>query len=95
MSQFYDDRCVIFAPSNENKRRIKMNFKDTAKNVGMSLLLLNAVYVLFCLVTGEDYDFEILHCVITPILCGLGISYGEYLRTKRFMADKNSAEQEV
>ena len=72
-----------------------MNFKDTAKNVGMSLLFLNAVYVLFCLVTGEDYDFEILHCVITPILCGLGISYGEYLRTKRFMADKNSAEQEV
>lgn len=71
-----------------------MNFKDTAKNVGMSLLLLNAVYVLFCLVTGEDYDFEILHCVITPILCGLGISYGEYLRTKRFMEDKNSVEQE-
>ena len=69
-----------------------MEAKKIVVNVVTSLMLLNAVLIIAGMVSGRPYEFDILKSVVTPILCGFAVSYGERLRIRRQQKYKNLSE---
>ncbi len=69
-----------------------MELKNIVRNVVLSLVCLNAVYALYCYLNGVPFSFEMVHCVVVPVLSGFAMSYGETLRIKRQSKYKNLSE---
>ena len=72
-----------------------MELKNIVRNVVLALMSLNAVYALACYLNGVPFSFEVVHCVLVPVLSGFAMSYGETLRIKRQSKYKNLSELEA
>lgn len=72
-----------------------MEFLKFVRNTWIFLVLINLVYAMLCLVTGKDFDFRVWNCVIIPIIYGVWISCGMYLKTKILTEYKELEEQKV
>ena len=72
-----------------------MELKNIVRNVVLSLVCLNAVYALAYYLNGVPFSFEMVHCVVVPVLSGFAMSYGETLRIKRQSKYKNLSELEA
>ena len=72
-----------------------MELKNIVRNVVLSLVCLNAVYALVCYLNGVPFSFEVVHCVLVPVLSGFAMSYGEALRIRRQSKYKNLSELEA